>query len=406
MPREDPLVAALREENEYLRSRNHHLAMQLAAAQTLQEEIGAVLRLTAPLRRLQELARHRRQDRRRRTLGDTAPAHVARAETTSPPATSVPLDRRRAGVASPPRPHVSISDAQAERYPLLARTRTWAAGGQISRPEMRPLRTGRRGRVLVVAHVFYPEIWPDLARRIRLIPVPYDVVVTLVEGASAGLLDQIVAEFPGVVIETLPNRGRDMWPLARVTELGLVGDYDAVLKLHTKRSVHRLDGAAWRDRLLDSLCPSPEGIALILELLKEEPAVGMVAPAGAVLGREFWGGNAVLVEALAARTGVTLDPDSVWFPGGSMFWSRPEHLNRLRDTALTAEDFEHDLIVLDSTTAHALERFLGVLVGSAGQSVVGTNEVASRLARARLRPGHGLALPREPVRVGGARTTP
>ena len=136
-----------------------------------------------------------------------------------------------------------------------------------------------------------------------------------------------------------------------------------MLKLHTKASVHRIDGDAWRDRLLDSLCPSPEGIGLILELLRRDPAVGMVAPAGSVLGREFWGSNGPMVDALAARTGIGVDPERVWFPGGSMFWSRPGPLNRLRDARLTIEDFEHEAVSIDGTTAHAL----GAVRGGAGR---------------------------------------
>ena len=183
------------------------------------------------------------------------------------------------------------------------------------------MRTGCAGRVLVVVHAFYPQLWPALADRIARIPAPVDLVVTLVEGRSEVLADSIVAQFPGARFEVVANRGRDMWPFVRVLELGLVGDYDAVLKLHTKASVHRIDGDAWRDRLLDSLCPSPDGIALILELLRRDAGVGMVAPAGAVLGREFWGSNGPMVDALAARTGIGVDPERVWFPGGSMFWS-------------------------------------------------------------------------------------
>ena len=233
----------------------------------------------------------------------------------------------------------------------------------------------------MIVHVFYPDLWPQLADRIARIPAPVDLLVTLVEGRSEALADSIVAQFPDVRFEVVPNRGRDMWPFVRVLELGMVGDYDAVLKLHTKASVHRIDGAIWRDRLLDSLCPSPEGIRLILELLRRDPEVGMVAPAGAVLGREFWGSNGPTVDALAARTGIRVDPEHVWFPGGSMFWSRPEPLNRLRDARLTIEDFEHEAVSIDGTAAHALERFVGALVADAGMSVIGADEVAGRLAR-------------------------
>ena len=278
-----------------------------------------------------------------------------------------------------------MSATLADRHPLLARTQLMQQGGQLRpEPEVLPPRTGRRGRVLVIAHVFYPELWPELAERIRRIPAPLDLVVTLVSGHSVHLTDAIVAQFPDVIIEVVPNRGRDMWPLVRVAELGLVGDQDAVLKLHTKSSTHRLDGDRWRTQLLDSLCPSPEGIAAILELLRADPGVGMVAPAGAVLGREFWGANAPLVQALAIRTGVAVDPESVWFPGGSMFWARPGPLLRLREAGLTVEDFEPEAVAIDGTTAHALERFVGALVAADGQEVIAADEVAGRLAHLRL----------------------
>lgn len=392
---EDPLIAALRLENALLLESNRSLATQLSAARAAQAEFAAVIRLTAPLRRIQEMARLRRQQHRRSTTGE--PSLAPSLETLFPARGPERTGHGSGGQVLHAAP--DISDAQAERYPLLERTRKWVSGQPISYPEIHPLRSGRSGRVLVIAHVFYPEIWPELAVRIERIPAPYDVVVTLVEEHSAGLVDRIVAQFPNVVIETLPNRGRDMWPLVHVAELGLIGDYDAVLKLHTKRSIHRRDGDAWRERLLDSLCPTPEGIGLILELLKRDPEVGMVAPAGSVLGQEFWGGNAPLTEALAARSGVPVDPRAVWFPGGSMFWSRPAPLNRLRKAGLSIDDFEHEVVSLDRTTAHALERFLGALVADSGGCVIGTNEVAGRLARARAK---HLGAPRPELQAAGA----
>ena len=265
------MIRALREENDQLRGQNQLLYEQMAAVRAAQEELARHLKVTAPLRRAQESVRYRIGERRRKS-GLDGPS--------DPP-------------GSPLAPtSLDVTDDQAARHPLLARTREWLAGQPLlPEPDLRPVRSGCAGRVLVIVHVYYPELWPSLAERISLIPGAFDLVVTLVEGRSEALADSIVAQFPGVDFEVVPNRGRDMWPFVRVLELGLVGDYDAVLKLHTKASVHRIDGDAWRDRLLDSLCPSREGIDLILELLRRDPAVGMVAPAGAVLGREFWGSN-------------------------------------------------------------------------------------------------------------------
>ena len=248
---EEPLIRALREENDRLRAQNRLLTEQMAAIRVAQAELATQLKVTAPLRRVQESLRHRAGEKRRK-----AGASGGEAAAPATPTRTADLD---------------ITDVQASRHPLLARTRDWIAGQPLlPEPDLRPVRTGCAGRVLVIAHVFYPELWPALAERIARIPAPVDLVVTLVEGRSEALADSIVAQFPDVRFEVVPNRGRDMWPFVRVVELGLVGDYDAVLKLHTKASVHRIDGDAWRDRLLDSLCPSPEGIALILELLRRD----------------------------------------------------------------------------------------------------------------------------------------
>ncbi len=367
---QEPLISALRVENERLRAQNLMLRDQMAAAQVAQAELVRHLRVTAPLRLVQESLRRRAEGKRRRAT--VAGVDLPTSATSTPPAALV------------------ITDEQASRHPLLSRTRDWLSGQPLlPEPDIRPVRTGCGGRVLVIAHIYYPDLWPPLANRIARIPASVDLVVTLVEGRSEALADSIVAQFPDVRFEVVHNRGRDMWPFVRVLELGLVGDYDAVLKLHTKASAHRIDGDAWRDRLLDSLCPSPEGIELILELLRRAADVGMVAPAGAVLGREFWGSNGPMVEALAARTGIGVDPERVWFPGGSMFWSRPGPLNRLRDARLAIEDFEHEAVSIDGTTAHALERFLGALVADAGMSVIAADELAGRLAQARARGDSG-----------------
>ena len=40
--------------------------------------------------------------------------------------------------------------------------------------------------------------------------------------------------------------------------MGAFDGYDAMLKVHTKRSPHRIDGDAWRVRLLDGVLGSPD----------------------------------------------------------------------------------------------------------------------------------------------------
>jgi len=165
--------------------------------------------------------------------------------------------------------------------------------------------------------------------------------------------------------------------------MGVFEGYDAVLKVHTKRSVHRLDGDRWRIELLDGVLPSPEGIRRIVELFRQDRDVGLVVPTGHVKGPETWGSDQELVEALAARVPFAFDPDRLSYPAGSMYWARPWLLQRLADLELGSEHFEPEADHLDGSTAHAIERFVGVLADAAGLGIVETDDVPSRLHRAR-----------------------
>ena len=111
----------------------------------------------------------------------------------------------------------------------------------------------------MVVHVFYPEVWPDIVDRFARIPEPFDLIVSLVQGDAEGLERSIQDRLPMARVEVVPNRGRDLASLVSLANRGLLSGYDAILKVHSKRSPHRLDGDAWRVRLLDGVLPSPEG---------------------------------------------------------------------------------------------------------------------------------------------------
>jgi lipopolysaccharide biosynthesis protein len=225
----------------------------------------------------------------------------------------------------------------------------------------------------VIAHVYYPELWDELAEGIARVPGEVDVVVTLVEGRADHLAEPIRSRFPGADVRVLANRGRDVWPLLHV--LDRVPGHDAVLKVHTKRSPHMRKGDAWRRDLLADLVGSTGRIEGILGLMVADRRIGMVAPARNVLGREFLGPNRPQVEALARRGGRAFDPDRLWFPAGSMFWTRPEVLLPLADLGLIAEDFGPETGAVDGTLAHAVERYLGVLAESQGLAVIESPDV-------------------------------
>ena len=236
-------------------------------------------------------------------------------------------------------------------------------------------------RVLVIAHVYYPELWDELADGIERIPGDLDLVVTLVEGRAEHLADPIGTRFPGADIRVVPNRGRDVWPLIQV--LDRIAGHGLVLKVHTKRSPHMRNGDAWRHELLGALVGSTSQVERIRTLLADDRRIGMVAPARNVLGREFLGPNRPGVESLARKGGRAFDAERLWFPAGSMFWTRAEILLPLADLYLTPEDFGPETGAVDGTLAHAIERYLGVLAASQGLAVIESPDVDRLLASGR-----------------------
>ena len=108
-------------------------------------------------------------------------------------------------------------------------------------------------------------------------------------------------------------------------------------------------------------------------------------PTGHIKGPETWGSDQELVEALAARFPFAFDPDALRYPAGSMYWAQPWLLQRLADLELGSEHFEPEADHLDGSTAHAIERFVGVLATAAGLDQVEADDIPSRLHRARRR---------------------
>jgi lipopolysaccharide biosynthesis protein len=365
MPPQDPpdLVDALHVENQELRAQVEGLQ---ATADEYRRQMSAVLsspswRLTAPLR---GVAGRVRTVRRRLAR---IPRHVMHRATRRPATAST------SGLFAP-----TAGSALA----------TTVALGSPVVPQVPADISPPTSRVAVVAHVYYPEIWPDIEDRLARMPEPFDLVVTLVRGRAESVERKILARFPEARIQVVDNRGRDIGPLVQLCRTGLLDGYDAVLKVHTKRSVHRVDGDAWRIALLEGVLPSASGVTRILELFRRDPTVGIVAPTGHLRGPETWGSDLPIVEALTARLPLAFDPEKLRYPAGSMFWIRPWLLRRIADLGLGAEHFEPEADHLDGSTAHAMERLVGLLADRAGFDQVETQDVPSRLARLQTGPRH------------------
>lgn len=213
--------------------------------------------------------------------------------------------------------------------------------------------------VAVHVHVFYPKLLPRIMKCLDAMPVPFDLFVSIPEGVS------VPSELKGrsqCVVESCPNRGRDIAPLVCTFGKRLSG-YDYIAHFHTKKSQHATECRDWLGHVLSSLLGGTESVNGIFHMLAN--GYGMVTASDYAPTPEDptgWMRNLAYAEILARQGGLGVDLirdyTPILFPQGSMFWARADFLRRFLELPLSFSDFPAEPIGIDGSPAHALERML------------------------------------------------
>jgi hypothetical protein len=231
--------------------------------------------------------------------------------------------------------------------------------------------TALRGRkrtedVLVVIHAFYPDDLDVFTKYLARLGPSVQVVITC--PANTAAVCQRWAHSNGleaVIVETF-NRGRDWGPFLAVAQQIGKAKWEAVLKLHTKRSPHRVDGAEWLRHVLDGLVPDESTVSRVRGLLVNATCDIVAAP-GTLSSAKGWKPEGRRARQLCE--GIPGSADDFLFPAGSMFWMSNRILATLTGLAVSINDFEPELGQLDGTLAHSLERLVARLA-TEGISIV------------------------------------
>lgn len=280
---------------------------------------------------------------------------------------AVTKQMRRSGYA--------LDGATVRRFPELVLG--WADGA--SDPSDIPPPSGDNAPSIgVVVHVYYAELWPEIAAALRGITRPFDLHVTTPRDAP-DVLAAILEAFPAARIHKVANRGRDVAPFLHLLETGALDGYTTICKLHTKKSAdggrNPIQGALWRNRLLFDLVAAPGVVERIVERFETDARAGIIgSPAYRFPNRLCnpnlsWGGNRARVLALAARMGIAAADFRLDFFCGSMFWIRRAALEPLRGLRLT-DAFEEERGGLDGELEHAVERLFTTSAEVAGMTIV------------------------------------
>jgi len=249
------------------------------------------------------------------------------------------------------------------------------AADQLTLPEPVPL-VELELRVGVMAHVFYPDLIDEFITTLQHVPVPFTLLVSVMDQAAADQINSRVKTLPNVqalVVKIVENQGRDIAPFL-VSFHKEILDLDVVAHIHTKKSLYTgHEQQDWRQYLLGGLFGSRERTGWILGMFQAMPSLGLVYPEShhsVPLWAHTWLSNKTVCDHLAARLGFSLEPNRyIDFPAGSMFWARVAALRPLFDLQLKLQDFPAEQGQVDGTLQHAVERLFGQICRHHGFSL-------------------------------------
>lgn len=226
----------------------------------------------------------------------------------------------------------------------------------------------------VVVHVHYPEMFAEILSMLANIEDGFDLYVTT-SLTDSNVLEDIFEAAPSARILPLINKGRDIGSFIEVFRMIYHLDYRHLLKVHTKKSPHRIDGDLWRDDMLSKLI-SKESVLEAQRILGKKNDIAIIGPQGHIVSHKFyWGSNRENTYKLAKELGIRNPEDKAFsFVAGSMFWVRPGAFEFLLRLPLNIHDFEEEPLPPDGALAHALERLICLAVTLNGNKVVGISK--------------------------------
>ena len=228
----------------------------------------------------------------------------------------------------------------------------------------------RTADLAVIIHLYYEDMLTYFVAKLRnLHDIEYDLYISIPDSpGSADVKRDIMGQLPNARVAIVPNCGRDVLPFIKVLKNIKNKGYTKVLKLHSKKSLHRNDGELWRDNIIDNLLPNNDQVIKRIYKLLDNTKTALIGPENEYISLlvnlsqtsryiKMITGNVFgdkVVDKLMRH------PDEYGFFAGSMFWSRfdtiYETIKHIND-----DNFEPELGQEDSTLAHATERLISLI---------------------------------------------
>ncbi|MFI3244203.1 MAG: rhamnan synthesis F family protein [Akkermansia sp.] len=239
-------------------------------------------------------------------------------------------------------------------------------------------RDGTHPKILTHVHVYYQDMWPELAQKLQSVQgCELDLQITVTQEDET-FKSTILTQFPRASVSIVENRGFDIRPFVQLIQRIHLDSYDYVIKIHTKRDTAKnkigkriLLGSDWRNASL-SFLDSPEIFAKNISYFENNPQCGMIASHLLTLdiATNCTSINQERLGQLLNDYQQTPVPHSC-FVAGTMFMARASAMKPLQ--ALDPDAFE-EYVQRDGLFAHTVERFMGHIIYAQGMSIQDPNK--------------------------------
>jgi lipopolysaccharide biosynthesis protein len=220
----------------------------------------------------------------------------------------------------------------------------------------------------VIVHLYYPERWDYIKQKLDCLDgITYDLFVSISK-KNVQYISEIEAFKKDANIFIVPNRGRDVLPFLFIANRLRSAGYKQVLKVHSKKSLHRRNGKDWFEDMVNKLLPSHEIAKQIYQKISEESTI--VGPSGHYLSlKNYMGSNEPHIYQLLSKIFDTSNAKKILeqsakygYFAGSMYWASLEAIDPMLNLHLLPEDFEAENGQIDGTLAHAVERVTSIIL--------------------------------------------
>lgn len=227
----------------------------------------------------------------------------------------------------------------------------------------------------IIIHAFYFDVFLEIMEYlINNSESKYKIYITSPEILSEKIVSFLNSNACEYSFLTVDNRGRDILPFLDALPQVFNDGYQAILKIHTKKTDHTKTGELWRKDLYKKLLEE-KAMRRALEIFNGDNTVGIIGAPGHIVPLNlYYGANAKTLAFMSEAMGVKPSQISnLNFPAGSMFYVRKQALLPLLNLGLKSKDFEDESGQKDGTLAQAAERAFAVSAVASNMKLVDTS---------------------------------